>query len=153
MLGLGLSKQDTLGQKYIFCVQAESLVYGIITTLKTLEHNSFNFNSLLHVRQVVSHTKDVEGFVFHVEVSYLRFGVILNHYLVKEENHVSLRPPLQTEQLERLQLDPIVNSTDVHIQLYLSWCTWYPMGKPMFHSHRYVTIEWVGLILPTPTAE
>ena len=27
------------------------------------------------------------------------------------------------------------------------------MGKPMFHSHRYVTIEWVGLILPTPTAE
>ena len=27
------------------------------------------------------------------------------------------------------------------------------MGKPMFHSHRYVTIEWVGLILPTLTAE
>ena len=26
------------------------------------------------------------------------------------------------------------------------------MGKLMFHSHRYVTIEWVGLILPTPTA-
>ena len=28
-----------------------------------------------------------------------------------------------------------------------------PMGKPVFHSHRYVTVEWVGMILPTPTAE
>ena len=27
------------------------------------------------------------------------------------------------------------------------------MGKSVFHSHRYVTKEWAGLILPTPTAE